>query len=231
LTLVELLVVLAIIAILVALLLPATRSAREPVRRAQCQHNLKQIGLALHNYHDTYGEFPPACTVDAEGQPLHSWRTLLLPFLEHEPLYREIDLSRPWDDPVNARLHERVVPVFRCPSASHAPELTTYLAMVTDGSVLQPGKSCSLQEIPDGTSGTLLVLDAPAARAVHWMSPVDAEAAVLLELNEKSKLNHAGGVQGLLADGAVMLLSVQLSLDDRRALLTKAGQEKFPDDL
>ncbi len=96
------LAVLAILALLIAFLLPATRSSRGAARRAQCTNNLKQIALALHNYEQAYKSFPPAYTVDANGRPLHSWRTLILPFLEQESLYRAIDLSKPWNDPANA---------------------------------------------------------------------------------------------------------------------------------
>ena len=77
----------------VALLLPSVRRAREPARRSQCKNNLKQIWLALHNYHDEYQAFPPAYTVDAEGQPLHSWRTLILPYMDQKPLYDKLDLT------------------------------------------------------------------------------------------------------------------------------------------
>ena len=98
---VEGLVAVSIITILIALLLPATRSARPAARRTQCKNHLKQIGLALHNYHDAYGSFPPAFTTDADGRPLHSWRTLILPFGEHRTLYDTIDLSKPWDHPDN----------------------------------------------------------------------------------------------------------------------------------
>jgi len=80
-TLIELLVVIAIIAVLVALLLPAVQQAREAARRAQCKNNLKQIGLALHNYHDAFGCFPPVASTDAQGNPLLSWRVALLPYL------------------------------------------------------------------------------------------------------------------------------------------------------
>ena len=226
LTLVELLVVLAIIAILVALLLPATRSAREPARRSQCKNNLKQIGLALHNYHDAYGEFPPAYTVNEQGRPLHSWRTLLLPYLDHLSLYQQIDLSRPWDDPVNVPFHENYVSVYRCPSANHATGSTTYLAIVSSDSVLQPERSSALSDIQDGMSWTLLIVDAPGEQAVPWMAPIDTDGSVLLKLDQDSKLSHAGGLQGLLADGAVQFLSVELSLEFRRALLTRAGKEK-----
>jgi competence protein ComGC len=96
LTLIELLVVLGIFALLLAFFLPAAGSARRNfARRAQCTNNLKQIMLALHNYEQAHGALPPAFTVDANGKPLHSWRTLILPFLGHSSLYATIDLGKP----------------------------------------------------------------------------------------------------------------------------------------
>lgn len=88
--------------VIVGLLLPATRRARPAVYRMHCSNNLKQISLALHNYEETYRSFPPAWTVDENGNRLHSWRTMILPYLEQKPLYDSIDLSKPWDDPANA---------------------------------------------------------------------------------------------------------------------------------
>src|SRR3954454_6917330 len=97
--LLELLAVLGILALLIALLLPATRSAREPARRSQCVNNLKQLAQALRSYEQAYRSLPPAYSVDARGRPLHSWRTLILPYLEHARLYNPIALTKPWDDP------------------------------------------------------------------------------------------------------------------------------------
>ena len=126
LTLIEFLVVGAIIAILITLLLPAHRSAPKAGRRAQCRNNMKQIGFALHNYHDTYGSFPPAFTVDAEGNRLHSWRTLLLPYLDQKILYETIDLTKPWDDPANQEAFNTNLAVYQCPSAFLDSPVTTY---------------------------------------------------------------------------------------------------------
>ena len=118
-----------------ALMLPAvSRGSREAAKRTQCKNNLKQIMLAFHNYHDTYSAFPPAYTTDADGRRLHSWRTLLLPYLDQQKLYSSIDLAKPWNDPVNAEARKSLLHVYSCPSVADeakgsnpSDHLTTYL--------------------------------------------------------------------------------------------------------
>lgn len=213
-------------ALLVALFLPAVRSAREAARRNSCVCHFKQIGLALHNYHDVYGEFPPACTVDADGKPLHSWRTLILPYMEETQLYESIDLSKPWDDPVNQKAAQTPMSAYRCPSANYAENETTYFAIVTPNSCLRPGQSLSFSEIPDGSSRTIIITEVPLDQAVPWMSPHDADEAMIFAINEDSKLAHAGGVFMVgVADGAVRAFTADMPIDTRRALITADGGE------
>lgn len=115
-TLIELLVVIAIIAILVALLLPAVQQAREAARRSSCKNNLKQIGLALHNYHDTHGVFPPSAI---EG---HGWTAsaLMLPQLEQSAMHDQLNVDGRIDlaDPDILALARQPISVFMCPSAA-----------------------------------------------------------------------------------------------------------------
>src|SRR4051794_27921550 len=85
--LIQLIAILGAFGLFLMLMMPFTRNASGAARRAQCTNDLKQIGLALHNYESSFGVFPPAYTVDSAGRPLHSWRTLLLPYMEQEPLY------------------------------------------------------------------------------------------------------------------------------------------------
>lgn len=226
-TLIQLLVVLAILGVLVALLLPAQRRVRPAARRTQCKNNLKQIGLALHNYHDTYHAFPPAFTVDSDGRPLHSWRTLILPFVDQEPLYNRIDLSKPWNDPANAEAFKSQVPVYQCPG-SHADVAwthTIYMALVTANSCFRPTEPRVMSEITDDRGKTIMVIEVDVDQAVHWMSPKDASEPLVLGIGSKTKHAHTGGIHALFVDGSVKFLSEQSSAADRLAMISIAGNE------
>tara|TARA_R110002111_G_scaffold262862_2_gene342003 strand:+ start:8224 stop:9168 length:945 start_codon:yes stop_codon:yes gene_type:complete len=127
-TLIELLVVIAIIAILIALLLPAVQQAREAARRSACKNNMKQLGLALHNYHETHRCFPQMTSesrrVEADDIPTENylaWSTMLLPFMDQAPLYNKFNMNAPWRDiatgtVLQPTLATTVLSVFICPS-------------------------------------------------------------------------------------------------------------------
>lgn len=219
---VEFLIVLGMIGLVIALLLPATRSARPAARRMQCRNNLKQIALALHNYAEDWKAFPPAYTVDAVGDRLHSWRTLILPYLEQRALYEMIDLSKAWDDPANVDAFETVISAYRCPSiAIDAPDThTTYLAVVAAGSCFLPTDPRQLSEITDGMSETLMVIEVDPENAVHWMSPLDADEKQVLGLGLQSELAHSGGMHGALVDGSVDFLFAEMPAAERRELIS-----------
>lgn len=119
-TLVELLVVIAIIGILVGLLLPAVQAAREAARRMQCGNNLKQVGLALHNYESAHRAWPAQSASPTPGRDFlarrGSWLTAILPFIEQDGLFQSFNPNLHWHDPGNSLAVNAVVPSFRCPS-------------------------------------------------------------------------------------------------------------------
>jgi prepilin-type processing-associated H-X9-DG protein len=223
--LIELVVVLGIIGILIALLLPADRSAGPAAYRAQCTNNLKQIGIALKNYEQVHKALPPPYTVDAGGRPLHSWRTLILPYLEQEALYRTIDLAKPWNDPANAGALGASVPVFRCPVAEGPANTTTYLAISSPNGCFFPGQSRRLSEITDAHEATLMVIEAGEENAVPWMAPLDADESLVMSLRPNTDLHHAGGTNACFVDGGVRFLKAGTPPSVRRALISIAGND------
>ncbi len=225
-TLVELLFVVAVIGVLIALLLPMRRSAGEAARRMSCVNNLKQIAIALHNYQDEYKSLPPTYTVDGSGKPLHSWRTLILPFMEQRALYDKIDLSKPWDDPANKAAYDTRVATYQCPSANVATAgHTTYLAVIDSGSCWPGAQPRRLAEITDDRGLTLMVMEVPPEHAVHWMSPTDATERSILSFGEAKRLPHPGGTQAAFADGHVRFLHKQIKPATLRAAITISGND------
>jgi prepilin-type N-terminal cleavage/methylation domain-containing protein len=226
-TLLELVVVILIIAAIFAFFWPPMhRGAGEAARRTACLNNLKQIGLALHNYHDVYGSFPPAYTVDADGNRLHSWRTLILPYADHAPLYEKIDLSRPWDDPGNAAVmaENPYIEIYACPSAVIPNGHTTYHGVVSADGFFHPHGTRSFADIADKQK--LAVVEVDASRAVHWMSPHDVGEEFIRNLRPETKTSHEDGIHVLRVEGSVVFLPSNTPQAERQIMLdvTKTTQ-------
>jgi prepilin-type processing-associated H-X9-DG protein len=231
LTLVECLVVVAVIGVVIALLLPSIRTSREAARRNSCLNNAKQIGLGLLNYNSANGEFPRAYTVDADGTRLHSWRTLILPFLETIDLRLPTNnLDKPWDDPANAKLLNAAWPFPQCPSVPALGNRTTYLAIVTPTSFLQPTTPRKLAEVKDPRESTLVFVDADEKHAVPWMALIDADENLALSIVDPDWQGQHGNLAIYsFADGHTKSLHAGISPDVMRALITIAGDEKLED--
>lgn len=174
------------LAIVVLLLLqPARRSARSAARRSVCNVNLKQIQRALSSYVAKHGRLPPARTFAPNGTPLHSWRTLILPYLGEQQLFESIDLTKPWDHPVNSRARKTPMPAYRCGEHGRALGLrTTYQVVISDAGVFRPDGSASEAELAAADRHTCLVVDATKDQAVHWMEPRDLDEDTFLGLPE-----------------------------------------------
>jgi hypothetical protein len=196
--------------------------------KTKTMNNLKQIGLAVHNFHDTNG-FMPTDILGPGGKPLWSWRVQLLPYLERDNLYRQLDLTRAWDDPVNAKHLEKMPDVFRVYGRDAKDKGMTFLQMPTapfppngPTPIHVPGRRMPIVAIPDGTSNTILVVE--AADAVPWARPGD------LPFDPK-KAPKVGSddrkwFYAVFADGHVRALRRDKLTDDQlRALMTTNGGE------
>ena len=193
--------------IVVSLLLPMSRRGVPAVaRRAACANNLRAIALAMLAYEQQHGTLPPACTRDADGRPLHSWRTLILPHLEERELYDSIDLTKPWDDPANAAARERMPSVYRCPSSTAPAGHTTYMVVVSPDGCFREDGSVSVGAVRQPTK-TLLVAEFPTSRAVPWMAPEDADEEMFLAIGLDALPDHRGGMANLaMADSRIINL-------------------------
>jgi prepilin-type processing-associated H-X9-DG protein len=212
----------------IALLLPAVQAAREAARRAQCANNLKQIVLAMHNYHDSRNAFPPLYTVDANGKPLHSWRVLILPFIEQAALYQAIRLDEPWDSEHNKQFHDRMPTIYKCPSNPSGG--SCYSAIAGEGFV--PARNANsmgehtFARIIDGTSNTIAFVE--VNDGFNWMAPQGN--VTLDELLKGINVGragsfHTGGMNIAMFDGSVRFISNTIDKSILRALATVAGGE------
>lgn len=221
-SIIEWFVVVGIIAVLVALFLPAQQRARYGARLSQCKNNQKQIAMALHAYEAEYHCLPPAFTVGESGIPLHSWRTLILPYLDQGDLYKQIDLTKPWDDPINAGIAKKNLHIYHCPSVSCPAGHTTYVAIIAPNGIFRTGKPGTTTEVTDHHEDTLLVAEVDAKHSVPWMSPSDADLAIFQALGSAA-LPHAGGTTACFVDGHVHFLPSGISAAKRQALISISG--------
>ncbi len=225
--------IMAIPAILIALFLPAVRNSGEAVRRYQCINTLKQIAMALREYERAYGALPPAGTEDANGRPLHSWRTLILPFLDSLALYQSIDLAKPWDDKANAKALATMPSVYRCPSHIGSPNTTNYLASVGPNACFLANKPRRLVEITSDHASSLMLIEAGPDSAVPWMAPIDGDEALIIGLRSATMLDHPGGTNAAFISGEVQFIQKRVAEDELRKMIAVVGsgpEAHRPDD-
>lgn len=240
-------------AVAVALLLPAVQAAREAARRTQSANNLKQIMLALHNYHDAMGSFPegarPSKDKDLKVEQRLSWFTSLLPYLEQNAIYERLSPDEAWDSEKNAEMARVTIPVLHNPSAVEKTAskygTTHYVGIgglgpdgptlaVTDKKAGAFGfnRKTTLRDIRDGTSNTIMVGD--ASRDIGpWAAGGNA---TVRPFTKKPYLNGPDGIGGThpaggnfaLCDGAVRFISVNVDPSVIEALTTINGGEAVP---
>ena len=228
-TLVELLVVISIISILIGMLLPAVQASRESARHTSCINNLKQVGLAIQNFESQRKELPPSRNYDHYT----TWAFLILPFLEQQRLYEQYDFDEPWDSPNNKIVGNTAIPVYSCPtdpSSGVLPNQTSYMVVTGPTTVFNGGQAARMRDILDGTSNTIMVVEA-AGSGVTWSQPVDIDAGnVTFPIGARNPNStgsfHPGGMNVAMCDGSVRFVSNAIARAVWDALITKAGGER-----
>lgn len=192
--------------------------------KMKTSNNMKQLALALHNHHSALSFFPPQALASPEGKRLLSWRVLLLPFLDQNELYQKFKLDEPWDSAHNAALIKEMPEIFARPGADTTLGKTPYVAPLTKESFFgRPGSPPGFQDILDGTSNTIWLVEAPPEFEVTWTKPEDWEVkgveSIELFLKAKPQLLIS------LMDGSVQLLPATVTSEMILKMFTVAGGE------
>lgn len=248
-TLVELLVVIAIIGILIGLLLPAVQQVREAARRTHCQNNLRQVGLALASHHSALRELPMGC-LEWRGWPPRNqrqlaWSAFLLPYLEQQNVFDQLDFSAAFDAPVNAFAASQEISIYLCPTVANVSNLEHSLGRSDYGGIYgerisspnNPPKgtmlidrAVSYREISDGLSNTLVVGEDAGWPDGQWINgrnifdqafPINQAP----DFENDLRSEHPNGVNVVFCDGHVTFLSDQTELSVLAAICTRAGGE------
>ncbi|MBI1248589.1 DUF1559 domain-containing protein [bacterium] len=187
--------------------LPDILYGRIAARRNASSNQLKQLALALHHYHDAYGRFPAAYLADADGKPMHSWRVLILPFLDEKDLFDRYDFDQPWNSPHNLAVAKQTPAVYESmllSSKQNKQGLTTYKALAGPNTVLSTEGARSFREIPNGTANTIMTVD-DTERPVPWSKPEDISPVDFLSTTWSD--GYFQGVNVGLADGSVRFVT------------------------
>lgn len=186
-----------------------------------CVNNMKQIGLALHNYHSAYKCFPPAFIPDEQGRPMHSWRVLILPFLEQKPLYDQYRMDEPWNSPHNSALETLMPDIYQCPSSHILGAATTGYVMAVGPNAFSTGPGArQVGDIADGLSSTIAVVEMEDS-GINWMEPLDWDTTS----SDRPGSYHPHVFNALLADGSVLGVEQDVDPELLKAMTTIDGGE------
>ncbi len=225
--------------------LPIIQATREPDTRSPlCNNYLMQTVLALHGYHEVHGQLPPAYIADEDGTPIHSWRVLVLPYMEIGGLLGSskfsYDFSKPWDAPENLAFRNSFTPgpYAACPycGANHKPDETMVVAVTGEGTAWPGTTSISFDDVTDGTDSTICLVSI-ANSGIAWTEPRDLQvgsfriADVAKSSNQVSG-DHGAGIYVARLDGGIEFLNATIEMDELQALCTinagdVAGDEHF----
>lgn len=207
----------------------AVGPARLAAHRAQSMNKLKQIAIALLNYHNTHKSFPPAVVMGPDGKTPHSWRLELLPYMDvgKKNVYDRYKMDEPWDSPDNLKLIDEAADLFSVPGEQPSKDCG-YFLLVGPGTVFDPDQPpAKIRNITDGTSKTIGVVE--AKRKIPWTKPED----IAFDPDPDKPLPTLGGFfdggfNTAFMDGSVRFLAEDLDEATLRALISRAGREPVP---
>ena len=227
--------------LLIGALLPAVNQVRSATRRIICKNNMRQCMLAMHNYHSANLHCPEACTVDDQGKLMHSWRVLILPYIDASNLHDLYDFNEPWDGPNNSKLANQMPYVYRCPSVPYSGSETTYKLVSDPESFFDGDKRRDFDEAVDGTASTVVMVE-DSENPINWLKPEDISIDDAVERVLSLKACHCGRSESLFRDiyygpnictldGASYHISPNVDPDSfRRALRFADGYSPDPED-
>lgn len=251
-TIVELLVVIAIIGTLIGLLLPAVQAVREAARRMQCQNNLHQIGIAMHNYHAAFRKLPPG---GIEVRPETSrgkqiaWSAMVLPFLEQSAVYSKIDFNFAFDHPVNREAAATPIEAYLCPSTPRVELLKRGMGATDYGGIYGErilttnypprgvfihDQGIRFRDVTDGLTRTLMISEDADFRDGQWINawnlfdqafPINRAPSFENDIRSM----HPQGANGLFADGSVAFMNESMELELLASICTRNGNEQVPE--
>jgi type II secretory pathway pseudopilin PulG len=217
--------------VMAALLLPAIQQARNAARLTQSKNNMRQIGLALHNYQDLYKEFPAGGTFTEDGQAHHGWATRILPLIEQAPLYNQVDFNKPWTAPEMSGTFRTQVPVFLNPGVTErvSPEGYALSHYAANSQVLGKNKFLKVADIKDGLSNTILAGEASGSFK-PWGSPENVRDPAKGFGTAPDQFGPVipGRVAFLMGDGSVRTISTSIDPNALKALASPEGGEQPP---
>ncbi len=211
-----------------AMLLATTVSAtRRAASRQTSAVNLQQMGIAIHNYHETYRVLPQSAITQVSDKqtPLkypYSWRVAILPFIEQADLYGQYKFNEPWDSPANLKILEKMPAIYRHGDAPPDSTNTSYVVLSGDATMFPTGRPLSLADVTDGTSNTLMVVEAKTS--IPWTKPEDLVYAPDQPLPKLGGYSQEG-YNVLLGDGTVRFFSKTLDENVLRKVISARGQD------
>lgn len=218
---------------------PILATIGNATQQSNCEGNMTQLALAMQRYHDDHGSYPPAYIANEAGEPMHSWRVLLLPYLEHGWMHDRYDFNQPWNSPQNAQVTQSMPSVFGCPAdeTAYMNDETSYMVVIGANTLFPGSTPTSQADVSDRLEYTMMIVEVPES-GIHWAEPRDLDARqISFEVNsgpygQEMGSFHPGGAVYATADGKTYFLPELTPPEYVEALTTINGGEAItPDSL